>query len=375
MSDSMSLGGLDSRDSAGGPDSILSAIRQAAEGAGLDPTANLYNTARDLAQAGHYGQARAHLQVLLGLAPQDGEARLLLAKVLVAGKQWRQAMAALDEASACGVRVPEELQEAVRQKVEDSSSTTPATPREPSKQAAELSKLKNEVRHLRSENARLTSENVELGSSVQKWAVGAAVTAAAGVVLLLSHFFTSGPTTVEDVVQIEPVAQLAEVPVQGAPATAPAAQPTPAPSAGTAIITAPSNPEEAPLPSVVNDRLASEVSGIIEAQLTAGSMDVRVRNGVAVLKGTAPTWKQLKGIQAAAVQIDGIESVDTEGIVLLARRDGAMHTIGRGESLSAIAEDYYGSHTEFQRIMDANPGLNPTTMQLGQKITIPPIGE
>ena len=49
------------------------------------------------AAGGVVPQARERLAILLALAPEDGEARLLLAKVQVAAQKWREALAALDD--------------------------------------------------------------------------------------------------------------------------------------------------------------------------------------------------------------------------------------------------------------------------------------
>ena len=85
------------------------ALREAAEMAGLDPIAQLYNEALRYGREGHLRLARERLQVLLCMAPDDGEARLMLARVHVAGQRWSDALAALDEAQSCGVDVPMSL--------------------------------------------------------------------------------------------------------------------------------------------------------------------------------------------------------------------------------------------------------------------------
>src|SRR5689334_9342416 len=72
------------------------ALREAAEMAGLDPVAQLYNEALRYAQEGHLRLARERLQVLLCMAPDDGDGRLMLARVHVAGQRWSEALAALD---------------------------------------------------------------------------------------------------------------------------------------------------------------------------------------------------------------------------------------------------------------------------------------
>jgi LysM repeat protein len=47
------------------------------------------------------------------------------------------------------------------------------------------------------------------------------------------------------------------------------------------------------------------------------------------------------------------------------------HVVKSGELLSTIARDYYGRSSDWQRIVDANPGLNPRNIKVGQQIIIP----
>ena len=82
---------------------IPRALREAAELAGIDPVAELYNEALRYAQEGHLRLSRERLQMLLCMAPDDGDARLMLARVFVAGQRWSDALSALDEATNCGL--------------------------------------------------------------------------------------------------------------------------------------------------------------------------------------------------------------------------------------------------------------------------------
>ena len=50
---------------------------------------------------------------------------------------------------------------------------------------------------------------------------------------------------------------------------------------------------------------------------------------------------------------------------------GRTYTIKPGDNLWNIAKEVYGDGTKYQRILDANPGLNPDNMKPGTKITIP----
>jgi nucleoid-associated protein YgaU len=47
------------------------------------------------------------------------------------------------------------------------------------------------------------------------------------------------------------------------------------------------------------------------------------------------------------------------------------YTIKPGDNLWNISKEVYGDGTKYQRIVDANPGLNPDNMKPGTRIVIP----
>lgn len=56
---------------------------------------------------------------------------------------------------------------------------------------------------------------------------------------------------------------------------------------------------------------------------------------------------------------------------------GQRYTIKAGDTLSHIAQRYYGNASDWRRIYDANRGTieNPDLIHPGQEITIPPANE
>src|SRR5690606_20777515 len=145
------------------PGGVVRALRQAAESTGLDAPAELYNEALRYATHGHLRQARERLGVLLALAPEDGEARLLLAKVHVAGQRWRDALAALDEAAAYGEPVPLALRQAVEENLSaDEAFEDEHRAARSAREQGEIKALRQEARRLRSENAQLVGRNRDL---------------------------------------------------------------------------------------------------------------------------------------------------------------------------------------------------------------------
>jgi len=50
---------------------------------------------------------------------------------------------------------------------------------------------------------------------------------------------------------------------------------------------------------------------------------------------------------------------------------GGAYTVKRGDTLYKIAREHYGDGKAWNRIAAANPGLSPSTLKVGQKITLP----
>lgn len=53
----------------------------------------------------------------------------------------------------------------------------------------------------------------------------------------------------------------------------------------------------------------------------------------------------------------------------------AVYVVQPGDTLSGIALSVYGSRGEYRRIVEANPGLDPDRIRIGQKLKIPPLEE
>jgi nucleoid-associated protein YgaU len=50
---------------------------------------------------------------------------------------------------------------------------------------------------------------------------------------------------------------------------------------------------------------------------------------------------------------------------------GGSYTVKKGDTLYSIARSRYGDGKQYTRIVAANPGLSPTSLKVGQSITIP----
>ncbi|MFW5698253.1 MAG: LysM peptidoglycan-binding domain-containing protein [Planctomycetota bacterium] len=52
---------------------------------------------------------------------------------------------------------------------------------------------------------------------------------------------------------------------------------------------------------------------------------------------------------------------------------GRQHTVASGDTLGAISQRYYGTDRYWERIRDANPGVNPMVLPIGHSLVIPEI--
>jgi nucleoid-associated protein YgaU len=333
--------------------SVLQAIRLAAMSTGIDPIAELYNEALELAQDGHYGQAQARLQVLLGLAPSDGESHLLLAKVLVAGQQWRRAIGALDEAAACGTAVPEELRAAILRNLSaDEDSAEEQRKSRVAREQGEITRLRTETRRLRSENATFAARNAALEKEAARWAWIATGTSTVAILFILARMAFGGAAADPAVAAADPAA------VPGAA--------DPAVSANTSGD--PASPR--------NGSLAEQAGAALMAAgvLDGAQLEVTVRGATAQLSGYSPTFAQLKKAQKVVEEVPGVEKVGIDGVIVLAKRDGARHIVKGGETLGGIAYAYYGKSSLHPQIVAANASLGATPqLKVGMELTIPPV--
>lgn len=345
------------------------AIRLAAENEGIDPVAELYNEALRHATDGHLRQSRERLSMLLCMAPDDGEARLLMARVLVAGQKWQEALGALDDAENCGQQVPMELRRAVEEhlRAEEAAKEEQRNALK-AREQGELQALRQETRRLRSEAATLTGQVGELERDNRKWAwitAGVSTLAlgfiAVNVAWTLASALVGGaaapsaqaeaPAVVENV----PDVVIGEAPAIVAEAPAPVAPPAPPPTAETA--------QKAAL------ALAKAPT------LDGASLEVAVSDGKAVVTGEVLSARQWKEAERVLKGVSGVKSVDGAKVVNLAKAKGTTHTVQKGDILSRIAVTYYGDGQLTKPILTANNKLlkGKSDLSVGQQLTIPAV--
>lgn len=94
---------------------------------------------------------------------------------------------------------------------------------------------------------------------------------------------------------------------------------------------------------------------------------------VVTVSGTAPDQASKERILLAAGNVQGVAQVDDRMTVLVAEPEAKLHTVVRGDTLSAIAKTYYGNANKYMAIFEANkPMLNhPDKIYPGQVLRIP----
>lgn len=338
------------------------ALREAAEMAGLDPVAELYNEALRYATEGHLRLARERLQMLLCMKPDDGEARLMLARVHVAGQRWQDAMAALDEAQSCGQAVPVPLRRAVEDHLraeEAAEDEERAAMR--AREQGEIKALRQEARRLRSENAMLVGRTADLEKETRRWAW-----ATAGVSVLTAVFIVTNLVVGGDAPAMVPVnEEVAELP-DDAPTEEVVVSPGPSEPL-------PTTPPERQTPQDLATRAAHALAAAPGLDGTA--LEVEVTGTAARVAGEVRTARQRKTAEKVLAGIQGVGTVDVSGVEVIARTRGTVHEVQKGDTLGRIATEYYGEATLADQIYKANkPALkSPTALQIGQALKIPKV--
>jgi nucleoid-associated protein YgaU len=313
--------------------------------------AELYNEALRYATEGHLRLARERLGMVLCMAPDDGEARVMLARVHVAGQRWQDALAALDEATAAGQPVPMSLRRAVEDHLRaEQASRDEQTAAVRAREHGELSALREEARRLRSEHAQLTGRSAELEKETRRWAWTTAAVSSLAIVFIMANLLFGGSS------ETIPAEDL--VGAQGAPASAIVAEQAapPPPARGLA------------------EQAAAALAGA--EWLADTDLSVAVRDGKAIIRGQVISAEQRNRAAALVQGVEGIVSAEADSVQLYARVRGTEHTVVGGDTLSHISTKYYGSAKFTKQIQKANKGSlgkGGTSLKIGQVLRVPPV--
>jgi nucleoid-associated protein YgaU len=113
---------------------------------------------------------------------------------------------------------------------------------------------------------------------------------------------------------------------------------------------------------------------IEEANLGIANLDVKFANGVVFLSGQASSAEVMQKAVLLAGNVQGVSSVNTDGLTYPPPKEKVeYYIIKKGDTLSAIAKQYYGKASLYPRIFEANREVikDANLIYPGQKIRIP----
>ncbi len=125
-----------------------------------------------------------------------------------------------------------------------------------------------------------------------------------------------------------------------------------------------------------NAKAAAAIKTYIEKlKLPIEALDVRFdgSTGTVSVGGTAPDQAARERVLLAAGNVSGVERVEDSIVVTKSEAEARFHTVERGDTLSAIAKQYYGDANKYPVIFEANKPMlsHPDKIYPGQMLRIP----
>jgi nucleoid-associated protein YgaU len=126
-------------------------------------------------------------------------------------------------------------------------------------------------------------------------------------------------------------------------------------------------PNEAEASDKIKDYFESDNPGVNDFQVT-------VKDGVATISGEAASAEAKEKAILMVGNLQGVKEVQADSLTApTATVKVEYYIIKSGDTLSAIAQKFYGKGSEYPRIFEANREIikNPDLIYPGQKIRIP----
>ena len=121
---------------------------------------------------------------------------------------------------------------------------------------------------------------------------------------------------------------------------------------------------------------------VSNGELSDDPLDVLQSGKSVILRGVVDNDHELRLLEQVARGVSGVSGVDLSGVrvaqgakELTKEKDAAsgdtVYTVQPGDSLSAIAQKYYGDAMQYKKIAHYNNISNPDLIHPGDKLRIP----
>lgn len=103
------------------------------------------------------------------------------------------------------------------------------------------------------------------------------------------------------------------------------------------------------------------------------TLTVKTAGSTVVLEGQVENQEDAEKIALAVGNVEGVDQVDNRLQVAAPKPEAQYHTVEKGDTLSKIAQTYYGDMMKYPVIFDANKPMltNPDLIYPGQVLRIP----
>ncbi len=129
---------------------------------------------------------------------------------------------------------------------------------------------------------------------------------------------------------------------------------------------------------IENERAARKLEGTIrDLSLKVENLKITIKNEMAKISGKAMNQTTREKVILVVGNVEGIAQVEDNMEVDKKEPEAVFHTVERGDSLSKIAKEHYGSANKYQIIFEANKPMltGPDKIYPGQVLRIPALKE
>lgn len=123
-----------------------------------------------------------------------------------------------------------------------------------------------------------------------------------------------------------------------------------------------------------NERASRKLEETIkDLNLKATNLNISIEDDQATVTGLAQDQSTKEKIILIVGNVEGIATVDDQMEVANKEPEAVFHTVERGDTLSKIAQEHYGSANKYQEIFDANKPMltHPDKIYPGQVLRVP----